>query len=187
MAEPFLGEIRAFGFNFAPVDWATCAGQLISIFQNQALFALLGTMYGGDGHTTFALPDLRGRVAMGAGAGRDLTPRQFGQKMGQESVRLNDLQIPAHAHSVSSELTAKLHCSERVGESNSPVDALIGVAEQKAFVSQEDGHEMKIGSVTLEGPITVQNTGGNQPHDNLQPSLVVNYCISLRGYFPSRS
>ncbi|MCZ4318149.1 tail fiber protein [Aequorivita viscosa] len=169
--EPFLGEIVMFGGNFAPRGWALCDGQLLPISQNQALFSLLGTTYGGDGRTTFALPELRGRVAMHAGAGPGLSPRPLGQKSGVENVTLTTAQIPAHNHAV------VLNAKEE-GDKDNPNGAYIAGDGTNAFGATSD--------IAMAAP-QVGNTGGSQDHNNLQPFQCVNYIIALQGIFPSRN
>ena len=165
MADPFLSEIRIFAFNFAPKTWAQCNGQLLPINQNQALFALLGTTYGGNGQTTFALPDLRGRAAMHEGSGHNL-----GEKAGSESVTLTVQQLPTHIHFVNA------------ATSNADSPAL-GAGSLAAF---NNGYRAATTPVALQ-PGTISNTGGSQPHQNMSPYNVVNFCIALIGIFPSQN
>ena len=174
MSEPFIGQIIMFGGNFAPRDWAFCDGQLLPISQNQALFSILGTIYGGDGRTTFALPDLRGRVSVHPGNGPGLSSYELGQKGGVEHVTLTIPQIPAHNH--------KVECNTDPGNTPSPAGAIPG-AETAAGVdlwtnADADG--------TMKDSM-IQNTGGSQQHENRQPFLAVNYIIALQGLFPSRN
>ena len=166
MAEPFLGEIRAFAFNWPPKGWAKCEGQTLPINQNQSLYSLLGTTFGGDGRTTFGLPDLRGRAIMHEGP---YYPQ--GMKQGVEHVTLNEAQLPAHSHT--------LTCSATPAESGNPESALPAQSTDTRFGSATDLASMNAGSLT--------ETGGGGPHENMQPYLVINYCISLAGLFPSRS
>jgi microcystin-dependent protein len=170
MSEPFLGEIRTFGFNFAPQGWAMCAGQLLSISQNTALFSLLGTFYGGDGRTTFALPDLRGRVGLNMGQGPGTSSYQLGEVSGSETVTLTTGQIPAHEHAVNA--NANPFTSNRPGD-HAP-------AQGGAYASAPDGF------TTLNAG-TIGPAGGSQPHTNIQPFLCLNFCIALQGIFPSRN
>jgi len=167
VSEPFIGEIRAFGFNFAPRGWATCSGQILSISQNTALFALLGTTYGGNGQTTFALPDLRGRVAVGMGQGPGLSSKTLGEVSGQEAHTLTANEMPAHTHAQPA--------SNADQSTNRPGNA----------VPTKGGVYAGSGDGTLMDPTT--QAGGNQPHTNMQPYLVLNYCIALVGIFPSRN
>ena len=167
MSEPFIGEIRMFGFNFAPRSWSFCDGQLLPINQNSALFSLLGTTYGGDGRTTFGLPDLRGRFPLHSGngsAGPGLTARNLGSKSG-----LQDTTLPAHTHSVP--------VSANIGNETSPVGNVPAVAN--------DGESNYSDTSTANSSTAVT---GNSPVDtNMPPYLAINFCIALTGLFPSRS
>lgn len=172
MSEPFIGEIRSFGFNFAPVGWSQCNGQLLPIAQNTALFSILGTTYGGDGRTTFGLPNLQGKVSMGTGQGNDLTDRFLGESGGTETEVLLTQQIPPHNHAANAQ----------AGNGDKPAPA-------GNFWAQDLGGSKEYGD---NGPAqmtagAVGVTGGGQPHDNLQPYQVLNYCIALQGIFPPRS
>jgi microcystin-dependent protein len=166
VSEPFLGELRLFPYNFAPRGWAFCNGQILPIAQNTALFSLLGTTYGGNGQTTFALPDLRGRVAMSSGQGPGLSPYDLGQVAGSESVTLTTAQIAAHGHTIGSTNSAATNARP-----NNLVNAQGG-----SYSATSDGNMQPTGQ-----------TGGSQPHNNIQPYLVLNYCIALEGIFPSRN
>ncbi len=168
--EPFLGEITIVGFNFAPVGWALCNGQLLPIAQNQALYALLGTTYGGDGQQTFALPNLSGRVPIHQGTGPGLTSKTIGEVGGTENVTLLTSQIPAHTHS--------LPVNSDIGNSDNPTN------NYAAANSEGIKHYSNTAS-TVGGNLGV--TGSSLPHDNMQPYLTVNYIIALQGVFPSRS
>lgn len=169
MSEPFLGEIRIFPYNFAPRGWAFCQGQILSIAQNTALFSLLGTTYGGNGQTTFALPDLRGRMPLGSGQGPGLSPYDLGQVSGTETVTLTTGQMPSHNHLASS---TQAGAGSTRPSGNVPSGG-------GAYAGASDGTRMN--------PAFIQNTGGSQPHENRQPCLVLNYCIALQGIFPSRN
>jgi microcystin-dependent protein len=171
MSSQFLAEIRIFPFNFAPKGWAFCDGQLLPISQNTALFSLLGTTYGGDGKSTFALPDLRGCSPMHPGPGPGLTPRSLGERGGEETVTLNLSQLPAHSH----QLTASTGASSHTPQSN-----LLG---QPASV-QIYGPP---GNLVPMAGAAVMPAGGTQPHDNRQPYLALNFIIALQGVFPARS
>jgi microcystin-dependent protein len=174
MSEPFLGQIQAFGFNFAPRGWAFCNGQILPIAQNTALFSLLGTTYGGNGQTTFALPNLQSRVPVHFGQGPGLSPYDLGEQAGSETVTLTTNQIPAHQHAV----TFLTNSSE--GGQNSPAGNYFGKADPGTYASTHDN--------TLTGaqpPTGI--VGGNQPHTNIQPYLALNFCIALEGIFPSRN
>lgn len=172
MAEPFLGEIRLAAFNFAPVGWALCEGQLLPIVQYTALFALLGTFYGGDGVQTFALPDLRGRVPIGFGQGPGLSQYVQGETGGVETVTLAVTQMPAHGHYV--------HASAKNGTKVSPVGnyPAVDATGTAAQFNQNPTGEMN--------PAMITQTGGNLPHENRQPFLTLNWIIALQGIFPSR-
>lgn len=178
--EPFIGQIIMVGFNYAPRGWAMCDGRLLPISQNQALFSLLGTMYGGDGRTTFALPDLRGRSAIGMGQGPGLSQRVQGEMSGAENVTLIQAQMPAHTHS----LTA----STADGTTNTPKEAVIAV--NKVPIDRNnvvDGNAFVQSSPTaVMNPQSIGAAGGNQPHNNMQPYIAMNYVIALVGIFPSR-
>lgn len=167
--EPFIGTIMFFGFNFAPRGWAKCQGQLLAISQNTALFSLLGTQYGGDGRTTFALPDLQGRVPIGEGQGPGLPPYSIGQTGGAPAVTLISTQIPAHTHGINAAASA----TSKVPMNNLPA-ATAGGSSYGPTVSGAMASNM------------VQPAGGGQPHENMQPYLVGNWCIALEGIFPSR-
>ena len=166
MAEPFLSEIRIFSFNFPPKGWALCNGQFLPINQNQALFALLGTTYGGNGQTTFALPDLRDSVPISMGAGHTL-----GEKAGAATVTINQQQMPQHIHT--------LQASNNNATTNVPANNFL--AAVAAFYHQPSSNLQTI------NPATVTNTGGSQAHTNEQPLLGLNFCIALQGIFPSRN
>jgi microcystin-dependent protein len=179
MSDNFLAEIRIFPLNYAPMGWAQCNGQLISITQNAALFSLLGTTYGGDGRTNFALPNLQGYTTLGSGQGSGLTFRTLGEKSGTQTVTLNLNQIPLHNHSplVKSGSTSVTPVGKTWGEAGThkpppnfyttnpgtPPPALVAMNQQSLGL-----------------------TGGNLPHNNLMPYLTLNYCIALQGVFPQR-
>jgi microcystin-dependent protein len=167
MADPYLGEIRPVGFNFAPVGWAFCDGSLLAISQNDALFNLLGTTYGGDGQNTFALPDLRSRVPVGAGSGPGLSSVQLGQLWGSEEVTLTSSQIPAHNHA--------LQVSTKSATSRSAAGKYPGKSARKVYDT----------SVSGSTPANSSHTGSSLPHTNVQPVLVINYIIAVEGIFPS--
>ncbi len=169
--EPFIAQIMMFGGNFAPRGWAFCDGQLLPIAQNTALFSLVGTIYGGDGETTFALPDLRGRVAMHPGNGPGLTPRSEGQKGGTETNTLIAGQLPVHSH------TFNLPATEE-GNADAPDAAFIAGDGTSSFGTTSD--------VTMATAST-NNTGSSQSVNNLQPYSCVNFIIALVGIYPSRS
>ncbi len=171
--DAFIGQITIVGFNFEMRNWAFCRGQLIAVSQNTALFSLLGTIYGGDGRTTFALPDMRGRVAVGFGNGPGLRSYSIGQKGGMEQVALTINQIPAHNHKIAMGGTG----STNMGSGNFLASVTQG---DNIFTSDASG------SNALD-PSTVTNMGGNQAHTNIQPFIAVNYLIAMQGIFPSRN
>ena len=178
--DPFIGEIKMFGGNFAPRSWAYCSGQLLAISQNSALFAILGTIYGGDGRTTFALPDLRGRAAMHAGTGPGLTPRRLGARFGLETNTLNVTQLPSHTHAaVGTVQAANVPGNERIpGGFN-----IAGNGTNEQYSNTATNAAMKADNVV----VTVGSTGGNIAVNNIEPVLVVHYIICLLGTFPSRN
>lgn len=183
MTQPFLGEIRMFGGNFAPRGWALCNGQLLSISSNSALFSLIGTTYGGDGRTTFALPNLQSQVAVGQGNGIGLTPRDIGQTGGAEIVTLTQQEIPAHSHG----LVASTTVAGPGGEA--PASSLVlGTTSVTTghFYTVNDGSQPPPGAGQLNANSCSQ-VGGNQTHTNLMPTLCVSLIIALQGLFPSRN
>jgi microcystin-dependent protein len=172
MSDPFVGEIRMFAGNFAPRNYAFCDGQLLAISQNDALFSLLGTTYGGDGRTTFGLPDLRGRLPIHMGSGPGLTPRSLGSRSGSETVTLTEAQIPRHRHGV--------RAVQSRANSGDPQGALLAAADSNVYRSP--------GSLTnLAGESIADSTGAGQSHANVQPFLCVNFIIALFGVYPSRN
>ena len=175
--EPMLGEIRMFAGNFAPRGWAFCDGQLLSISQYSALFSILGTQYGGDGRTTFALPDLRGRVAIHGGSGPGLTPRQNGQRGGQEYTYLTVSQLPSHNH------TAVMHADTTVATDDGPLNML---PARNAGATPQYGDSTYTAEMH-NAAVTVGNTGGSQPIQIMQPYNTVRFIIALVGYYPSRN
>ena len=175
MSSPFLGEVRCFGFNFAPKGWATCDGQLLSIQQNTALFALLGTTYGGNGVNTFALPDLRSRTPLHFGQGLGLSPYSLGEPIGVETVTLVSNQLPQHSHPL---IGVNVTADKRPPTGRSFANDSSATA---------DFYAPPGGSTTTLSPSTVTATGGSAPHSNMQPYLVVNFCIAMQGIFPSRN
>lgn len=169
--EPYLGEVRWFAGNFAPRGWAFCDGQLLPIHQYDALFSLLGTMYGGDGRTTFGLPDMRGRAMLHAGTGPGLTPRRSGEKSGAETATVNLNQMGTHSH------TLKGHNSR--GDTVLPDDRVAADTGRTRVYADAADVNMGASSIT--------STGGGQPHANVQPFVTLNCIIALQGIFPSRS
>jgi microcystin-dependent protein len=177
MASPFIGQIAQFGGNFAPLGWAFCDGSLQSIDQNTALFSLLGTTYGGDGQTTFALPDLRGRIPIGIGQGPGLSNYVIGEYGGTESVTLTAAQAPAHTHSLQASST-----SPNSASTVTPGSSVVLAAGGQAVAPYA-------GSASSPAPLA-QTTGasvGGQPHNNIMPTMYCNYIIALEGIYPSRN
>jgi len=185
--EPFLAQIIMFGGNFAPRGWAFCDGQLLAISQNQALFSLLGTTYGGDGRTTFALPDLRGRVAIHAGTGPGLSTRKIGQRSGTEINYLTVNQIPSHTHSASGKLNTSATPTSADPAGNYPAPLQGRTASNEAV--NIAGYAAAAGSNGAANgvDVTIGNTGGSQYVNNMQPWECVNFIIAMQGTFPSRS
>jgi microcystin-dependent protein len=173
--DPFLGEIKMVGFNFAPQGWALCDGSVLSIQQNTALFSLLGTTYGGNGTTNFALPDLRGRVPVHQGDGPSTSPYMLGQQGGAETVVLTTAQMPTHSHALAANSATGSATSPIGGFIASEIDSNIGAVS--AFSPSSNG-SMNAGAVAA--------SGGSQAHNNLQPYLCVNFIIALQGIFPPR-
>jgi microcystin-dependent protein len=167
-----VGEIRIFGFNFAPTGWALCQGQTMPISQNTALFSLLGTTYGGNGTSTFQLPDLRGRVPVSFGTGTGLSAYELGQAGGTESVTLTEDQMPAHNHT--------LQASDDPATNTKPAGRVLGRARDRTFADAPDG-------TTTMNPGSIASVGGGQPASIVQPYLGLNFCIALFGIFPARS
>jgi len=180
--EPMIGEVRIFAGNFAPRSWALCHGQLLPISQNQALFSILGTTYGGDGRTTFALPDLRGRVAVSQGNGPGLSDYRLGQRGGVETVTLNTTQIPSHTHIMTGGVSVSVNTEGAT--TNEGAGNTLGAGSNIFNANAPEAGE-NINGVT--STLAAGNTGGNQSHENRQPYLAVNYIIALQGVFPSRS
>ncbi|MCF7733198.1 MAG: tail fiber protein [Akkermansiaceae bacterium] len=174
MSEPFIGEIRMFAGTFAPRGHALCDGQLLAISQNDALFSLFGTIYGGDGRTTFGLPDLRGRLPLHLGAAPGLSARPIGQKSGTEQVTLTTAQLPAHTHA--------LPADTRAAADGSPGGAAPAQSTVAAYLSSPPPTSTK---PLAAGSIT--NVGGSQPHDNMMPYQCITFIVALTGIYPSRS
>jgi len=171
MADPFVAEIRIFPFNFAPSGWAFCDGQILPISQNTALFSLLRTTYGGDGKANFALPDMQGNAPMHPGQGPGLSLHDLGETGGSDKVTLLESEIPAHAHA----WTASKGDGNDTNATNELFAKGIGI-----------GQYAPAGSLTQLDPHAIAPAGGNQPHNNLQPYLTLNFCIALQGILPAR-
>lgn len=177
MTEPFIGEIQIFGFNFPPRGWAFCNGATLGIQQNTALFSLLGTQYGGNGQTTFMLPNLCNRAACGQGQGQGLTPRTIGQAFGSANVTLTQGSMPAHNHSLT--VYNQPDATKRTG-TPAAGNALGLPTTGSPFVAGTGAPQNAQFSPTVTGP-----TGNGLPHENRQPYLATNFCIALEGVFPS--
>ncbi|MDE4135068.1 tail fiber protein [Phaeobacter sp. QD34_3] len=175
MSEPFIAEIRIFAGTFAPRGWAFCNGQVLPIAQNTALFSLIGTIYGGDGRSTTALPNLQGRAPMHPGRGPGLTSRSLGQQGGVENVTLSEPQMPSHNHGV--------RAYSGNGGTNIPSDTTSLAGTGRDTLYQTDTAT----SLVDLAPVTIGTTGGNQSHFNMQPFLALNFIIALVGLYPSRS
>ncbi len=173
MSEPFVGEVRIFAGNFAPRGWAFCDGQLLAVSQNDALFSLLGTIYGGDGRTTFGLPDLRGRIPIHAGTGPGMSPRRLGAKAGEEKVTVTVNQLPSHTHG--------MQASSDSGSVASPTGATVGRTTN--FDLYRAGG---VPTADMAGA-AISNVGGSRSHTNLQPFLCVHFIVALFGIYPSRN
>lgn len=173
MSEPFLAEIKVFGFTFAPRGWAHCDGQILPINQNQSLYSLLGTTFGGDGRTSFGLPDLRGRIPVHMGDSQQGTNFNLGQKAGEETHTLQAAEIPSHSH--------QLNAASGVATAHTIAGNLPAANAQSINMFNTEGG----GGAMTSG--VVGSHGADQSHDNMQPYLAVNFCIALQGLFPSRN
>lgn len=174
MSDPFVAEVRIFPFNFAPKGWAMCNGQLLPISQNTALFSLLGTTYGGDGKSTFALPDIQGRAVMAPGQGPGLSLHDLGEMAGERTVTLNTPEMPQHTHQL------RAH-SQDPADLNAP-------SPQRTLARSDGGNAFgtpDLPAVSMSFS-AVSMVGNGQPHNNMQPALTLNYCIALQGIFPQR-
>lgn len=186
MSDPYLGEIRMFGGNFAPVDWNFCDGSLLQINEYDALFSLLGTTYGGDGRTTFGLPDLRGRLPIGQGQGSGISLRVLGQSGGREEITLNEMQMPAHAHAANAFSTAGTQtspqggiCAVTVDTTTTPPTAVNQYIKPAEIVSP-----FKTGAMD---PLAIVASGGSVPHNNMMPYLPLSFIICVNGIYPTAS
>lgn len=179
--EPFIGQIQAFGFNFPPRGWATCSGQLLPIAQNSALFSLLGTQYGGDGRTTFGLPDFRGRIPLHFGQGPGLPNYNIGQKSGIYQITLTTANMPSHNHGFAVSSSKATQSSATTGTSiGAP-----GTTSGRTF-TPVDGYNTTTPDVVMNAA-SIQNNGGGQSFNSMNPYIVVNWCIALVGIYPSRN
>jgi microcystin-dependent protein len=173
VADPFVAEIRIFSFNFAPKGWAFCDGQLLPLSQNTALFSLLGTTYGGDGKSNFALPDLQGRAPMHPGQGPGLSLHDLGETAGSETVTLLESEIPAHIH------TVNVSAGPANVQAPGP-DRVLGRANNNVYLANP-------ANLVAMAPEALAAAGGDQPHNNMQPYLTLSFCIALQGVFPPRT
>jgi microcystin-dependent protein len=179
MSSPFVAEIRIFGFNFAPNGWAFCAGQILPISQNTALFSLLGTTYGGNGQSTFALPNFQDNASMSQGQGPGLSDYALGQVSGVESVTLLTSEIPSHDHALAAATLSPINPAQNVP---TPISgAQLGIS------NPGNAYSSVATPVTTLHPQAIQPQGGSQPHNNMQPYLTLNFCIALQGIFPARN
>jgi microcystin-dependent protein len=176
MADPFVAEIRIFPFNFAPKGWAFCEGQLLPLSQNTALFSLLGTTYGGDGKSTFALPDLEGRAPMHPGQGPGLSLHDLGETGGSETVTLLESEMPFHTHTILS--------------AGNPPPANAGIPDPSVALARSSGttayQASPFTNLGAMSPNVISIAGGDQPHNNMMPYITFNFCIALQGVFPPR-
>jgi microcystin-dependent protein len=191
MPTSFVGEILLVGFNFPPKGYAFCQGQLLPIQQNTALFSLLGTMYGGNGQTNFALPNLQGSVPLGFGQGPGLTDHPQGEKSGSETIQLTTQQMPLHTHVVNaSSVLAAVASRSGAGNQQTPVGNVPASESAGVTATYSNGlpdATMRAGNIAVSGTATASPAGNDQPHENRQPYLTMNYVIALQGVFPPRS
>ena len=178
MSNPYLGEIRAFGFTFAPRGWATCDGQIIAIQQNTALFSILGTYYGGNGTTNFALPNLQGDVTMNQGSGAGLPAYTLGEQVGETAVTLNQTQMPAHVHTINGSVSGDVTEAVPTPTSNTTLGA---------GLPGEVYDNVATDASVAFSPKAIGLAGSGLPHQNMQPYLAINYCICTAGIFPVRN
>ena len=172
MSEPFVGEIRMFAGNFAPRAWAFCDGQLLPVSQNDALFSLFGTIYGGDGRTTFGLPDMRGRIPLHQGQGPGLSLRRIGSKSGAERVSLTTNQLASHSHD--------LNANPATAAESNPAGSVLADPNPGGRLYDQVTQDASAAATSIT------NTGGSQPHNNMMPTLCVNFIVALFGIYPSR-
>jgi len=179
--EEYIGIIKLFAGNFAPQGWALCNGQILSIAQNTALFSILGTTYGGNGQTTFALPDLRSRVPIGTGQGPGLSGYQWGQVSGNETTTMTISNMPMHNHIMTGNVRIPVNDSN--ADADGPVGAYLGTPSESIYSASTNGFAANADTSSLATGVN----GGNLPFSNIQPVLAMNYIICLQGYFPPRN
>ena len=191
--EGTIATVTQFGANWAPRTWSICAGQLLAISSNTSLFSIIGTMYGGDGRTTFALPDLRGRCALGTGAGPGLTPRAAGQHFGTETVTLTSLNLPSHNHTVivqsAGHVAVPVNTETGEADTANPGAGVLTNTGVATYASSSTAESMYSGSPIAVEDLQIETglMGGNQSFNNMQPSLAISYIICTHGIFPSRN
>jgi microcystin-dependent protein len=186
MSQPYIGQIELFAFNLVPKGWAPCQGQLMAIQQNAALFSLLGTTYGGDGIRTFALPDLRGRVAMGQGGGGGLSTVEMGEVQGEANHTILISEMPAHSHALNTAPAASTDTNSAIPSSTMVLANAIGKDGGNTFAVSPYAAVPPAPSVAM-APTAITPSGGSQPHNNMMPYLALGFCIALSGIFPSRN
>jgi microcystin-dependent protein len=180
-ADPYLGEIQIFPYTYAPRGWAYCDGQIIPIAQNQALFSIISTIYGGNGTTTMGLPDFRGRIPIGLGRGPGLTERRLGYPLGTQSVILQESQIATHTHFLSATIVD-------IADSTDPLGSCLAKAPKiKTAKAAANHYHDETGGLVTMSPSSLGSTGGTQPHNNIQPILGLSFYISMDGVYPPRS
>lgn len=190
--EPFIGQILIWPISWAPENWAFCNGQLMSINDNQALFALIGNTYGGDGRTTFALPDLRGRMPVGTGTGAGISTRRLGDRSGLEFQQLSSLNLPTHNHQIISQQSisgeVKITVNSEIGEEGNPSNNFLAGTDDIVYSDESGSGQLGGVSSTLQlsGPIECMSTGASQAFNQMNPYLALNFIIALQGIFPTR-
>lgn len=191
--EPFIGQILIWPINFAPANWAFCNGQLIAINDNQALFSLIGAQYGGDGRTTFALPDLRGRMPVGVGTGTGISPRQLSQEGGSEFQQLSSLNLPTHNHQIISQQSisgeVKVMVNSDIGEEGNPNGNFLGGTDEIVYSDESGSGQLGGVSSTLQltGSVECASAGSSQAFNQMNPYIALNFIIALQGIYPPRS
>jgi len=186
--DPYIGSIELWPLTWAPSGWSICDGSLLSVSSYPSLFSLIGTRFGGDGRTTFAVPDLRGRVPVGAGTGPGLSPYTTGTIGGQETVTLNQTQLPSHVHGTVNQLTATLAASSKNADTRDPGPAAaLARTEHGTYMQTAEGNtDTSVGGLSVGGDVAVEAAGGNGYHENRQPYLALNYIIAFEGILPPR-